>query len=176
MSLLSYGALHLPLLFPDLLEPGVPGPKSPDLVASLGLGFSPSFPLLETGGRWSWLFSQHGAPSWSSRLHLTLTPPSQGPTCTMTVSAQGWTQTAGSAKMVPSLLQRTTSDSASAAPNAGRVSLGRGRSRDRVSGRCDERCAPVCTGGCADLCWWGWRNACAYVSERMLQRAGHTLW
>ena len=38
MELLSQEALLLPLHFPDVLEPG--------LVASAGLGLSPSFPLL----------------------------------------------------------------------------------------------------------------------------------
>ncbi|PNJ30205.1 TNFRSF1A isoform 1 [Pongo abelii] len=42
------------------------------------------------------------------------------PTCTMTVQARGRIRTAGSVRAAPSPLQRTTSDTASAAPNAER--------------------------------------------------------
>lgn len=44
---LRYGALLLPLLFPNVLELGVLVPKS----ASPGLGFSSSFPVLEISER-----------------------------------------------------------------------------------------------------------------------------
>lgn len=48
VNLLGDGAQLLSSLFPDVLEPGVSVPKSPNLAACLGLRFSFSFLLLKT--------------------------------------------------------------------------------------------------------------------------------
>lgn len=60
MELLSQEALLLPLHFPDVLEPG--------LVASPGLGLSPSFPLLGILGGCPGYPPRPGAPPLSSWL------------------------------------------------------------------------------------------------------------
>ena len=73
MEFLSYGALLLPLLFPDVLEPGVP-----DLAVSPGLGVSPSFPLLETSGRYPGCPPGPGLLPWSSGLQPNPDTPTPG--------------------------------------------------------------------------------------------------
>lgn len=84
---------------------------------------------------------------------LTLRPHSQEPTCTMTVQARGRIRTAGSVRAAPSPLQKTTSDTASAAPNAERVSVHRQESQAGLE---------WCVGACLCAGWWVWAGRCVF--------------